>query len=78
MHFAASLGDLIAVAALALAWLTFRVDRATSSLGEERAVRSLLEGLQKTVFKGGVGTLYFDNDYDAASAENRARVMLAP
>jgi hypothetical protein len=71
-HFSASLGDLIAVAALALAWLTFRLDRAASDHGEARAATALLRGVREGFFRT-VGDLYFSQVYTAAVAKQRAR-----
>jgi hypothetical protein len=70
--FSASLGDLIAVAALAIAWLTFRLDRAASDRGEVLAATALLRGLKEGFFSS-VGDNYFSGLYTATVAEERAR-----
>jgi hypothetical protein len=71
-HFSASLGDLIAVAALALAWLTFRLDRAASDRGEVLAALSLLRGAREGFFRA-IGDFYFAGIYTDAAAKQRAQ-----
>jgi len=73
--FSASLGDLIAVAALAFAWLTFRRDRLLSIRSEVRAATALLAGLNERFF-AEVGPLYFSTVYTPAVALERARSRL--
>ncbi len=70
-HFTASIGDLIAVAALALAWLLFRLDRAATTRGEIRATTAVLRGLRDHFFIGA-GRFYFSSSYTPKVAEERA------
>jgi hypothetical protein len=70
--FRASLGDVIAVAALALAWLIFRLDRRGSDAGEVRAATTLLRGVRDQFFYV-FGPAYFAGIWTPEASEQRAR-----
>ena len=68
----ASLGDLLAVCALALAWFTFRQGRLASSRADVNAARALLQRLNDRFFPD-IADAYFSTAYTEEVAEERSK-----
>jgi hypothetical protein len=69
--FSASIGDLIAVVALALAWATFQAGTISARRGQVLATTALLRSVRES-FLDQIGADYFSTVYDDTTATARA------